>query len=77
MADPRKGRCLALSPGRKMVMEILHHGRKVPAMPLSRMMCVRQLCEARKAGAFVSWTALFMKAYGLTASGFWPTRSKG
>ena len=32
MTDVRKGRRLALSPARKMVMEILHHGSKVPAL---------------------------------------------
>jgi hypothetical protein len=65
MGDARKGRCLSLSPARKMVMEILHHGRKVPALPLSKVMHVGNLCEVRKAGAFVSWLAIFMKAYGL------------
>jgi hypothetical protein len=67
MSDARKGRCLSLSPARRMVMEILHHGRKVPALPLSKVMRVGQLAAARKAGAFVSWTALFMKAYSLVA----------
>jgi hypothetical protein len=67
MADPRKGRRLALTPGRKMVLEILHHGRKVPALPLSKVMRLGALVEARKAGAAVSWTALFMRAYSLVA----------
>lgn len=61
------GRTLPLSPGRKMVMEVLHHGRKVPALPLSKVMNVRKLASARNAGAAVSWTALFMKAYSLVA----------
>jgi hypothetical protein len=67
MADPRKGRCLSLSPARKMVLEILHHGRQVPALPLSKVMRVGKLSDVRKAGAFVSWIAIFMKGYGLAA----------
>src|SRR5205807_1292132 len=67
MTDARRGRRLALSPARKMVLEILHHGRKVPALPLSKVMCLGDLVSARAAGAFVSWTAIFMKGYGLVA----------
>jgi len=67
MSEPRKGRRLSLSPARKMVLEILHHGRKVPALPLSKVMNVHKLVEARRAGAFVSWTAIFMKGYALVA----------
>jgi hypothetical protein len=67
MSETRQGRCLPLSPARKMVLEILHHGRKVPSLPLSKRMRVRELAEARQAGAHVSWTAIFMKAYGLVA----------
>jgi len=50
-----------------MVIEILHHGSKVPSLPLSKEMRVDSLIDARQRGAFVSWTAIFMKAYGLTA----------
>ncbi len=67
MAVFREGRRLALSPARKMVMEILHHGRQVPALPLSKLMRVGALASARQAGAFISWTAIFMKAYALVA----------
>lgn len=62
-----QGRWIPLSPARKMVMEILHHARKVPSLPLSRMTDVARLADARQAGAAVSWTAIFMKAYGLVA----------
>ena len=67
MSNQRKGRRLALTPGRKMVLEILHHGRQVPTLPLSKTAHVGELAAIRKAGAFVSWTAIFMKAYGLVA----------
>lgn len=58
---------MKLSPTRKMVCEILHHGRKVPALPLSKVMRLGELAEARRAGARVSWTAIFMRAYALVA----------
>lgn len=61
-----QGRWIPLSPARKMVMEILHHARKVPSLPLSRLTDVSRLAEARQE-AGVSWTAIFMKAYGLVA----------
>ena len=67
MSKSPRGRRLSVSPARKMVLEILHHGRKVPSLPLSKVMRVGALVEARRAGAFVSWTAIFMKAYGLVA----------
>ena len=67
MSESRKGRWLSLSPARKVVMEILHHGRRVPSLPLSKVMRVGPLVAARKAGAFVSWTALFTKGYSLVA----------
>lgn len=67
MADPRKGRWLGLSPARQMVLEILHHGRQVPALPLSKLMRVGKLSDVREAGAFASWIAIFMKGYGLVA----------
>ena len=67
MGDLRKGRRLTLSPARKIVLEILHHGRLVPALPLSKLMRVGKLSDVRKAGAFVSWIAIFMKGYGLVA----------
>ncbi|HZZ81877.1 MAG TPA: hypothetical protein VFE62_25475 [Gemmataceae bacterium] len=65
MSEDRKGRRLALSPARKMVMEVLHHAQQVPTLPLSKVVRVHALASARSSGAFVSWTALFMKAYGI------------
>jgi len=67
MAESRKGHCIALSPARKMVIEFLHHGQQVPSLPLSKVMRIDALVDARKAGADASWTSIFMKAYGLVA----------
>ena len=40
MSDPRKGIRVPLSPARKMVGELLYHARKVPSLPLSRLLHV-------------------------------------
>ena len=53
MDETRKGSWVSLSPARRMVLEILHHGRKVPALPLSKVIDVGELVKIRKAGAFV------------------------
>lgn len=63
----RKGKNIKLSAGRKMVAEIMHHARQVPSLPVRKSMSLEDLVEARHdAGPLApSWTALFMKAYGL------------
>src|SRR5262245_17550016 len=63
MSETRKGIRVPVSPARTMVMEVLHHARKVPSLPLSRDMNVREVAAWRKACG-VSWTAVFLKAYG-------------
>jgi hypothetical protein len=66
MARTEKGRYLPLSPARKMVMEILHHSRKVPSLPLARTMNVgRLLAEREDMEKPCSWMAIFLRAYGL------------
>jgi hypothetical protein len=51
-----------------MVLELLHHARRVPSLPLSRALDVSPLAEARRQAAVPpSWLAIFMRAYGLTA----------
>lgn len=68
MDKPRRGIRIAVSPARKMVMELLHHARQVPSLPLSRSVNVAPLAEARRRAApSPSWTAIFMRAYALTA----------
>jgi len=70
MDQPRKGRNLRLTPARKMVLELLHHARKVPSLPLARTMHVGDVVQARRQGPAPSWTAIFMKAYGIVAQRF-------
>ena len=48
-------------------MELLHHARSVPSLPLSKTLQLGELREPRKK-AQISWTALFLKAYGLVAA---------
>jgi hypothetical protein len=74
VANPRKGKRLALSPGRKMVLEILHHGKRVPSLPLSKIIQVGAVADARRALPAVSWTAIFIRAYSLVASRHPPLR---
>src|SRR5262249_14508711 len=67
MTDVRKGIRLAISPARKLVLELMHHARKVPSLPLSRVVNVGNLAAVRRDGFRPSWTAIFMRAYALVA----------
>jgi pyruvate/2-oxoglutarate dehydrogenase complex dihydrolipoamide acyltransferase (E2) component len=68
VAESRIGRRLALSPARKLIMEMVHHAGKVPSFPQARHMCIREAVEARAAHAAPpTWFAIFMKAYALVA----------
>src|SRR5262249_22308735 len=63
-----RGRKVRLTSGRKVVMEILHHAHRVPSLPLAMTLDVSELMQARKATTpSVSWTAIFMRAYGLVS----------
>jgi hypothetical protein len=51
-----------------MVMELMHHARKVPSIPLSRTFNVADLVAAREeADPPPSWVAIFMRAWALAA----------
>lgn len=64
-----RGRSIALSAPRQVVMEILHHARQVPSLPTARWLDVAALCEPRRlARPHVSWLAVFLRAYALTAA---------
>ncbi|MDW8224347.1 MAG: hypothetical protein RMJ82_15500 [Gemmatales bacterium] len=61
-------RWIPLSPYRKLVIEMLHHARKVPSIPVARRMNLSYLVQARQwCHHKPSWTALFIRAYGLVA----------
>src|SRR5258705_11805978 len=66
MSTHLRGKRLAASPARAVVLELLHHARKAPSLPVAKSMNLAALVELRK-DARVSWMALFLKAYSLTA----------
>lgn len=66
MSERNLGRKLAISPARAMVLELLHHARQVPSLPLAKTMNLGLLPSLRKA-AGATWTSLFTKAYSLAA----------
>ena len=68
MPNPR-GKTISLSVGRRLVGDLLHYARQVPSLPLSRDCRIDSLIRARVATSPApSWTALFMKAYGIVAA---------
>lgn len=64
MAQDRRGRRLPISAARNFVLELMHHAKQVPSLPLARDTDVRDLIDLRRK-ADVSWTAVFMKAYSI------------
>ena len=68
MPGKSKGKDLPLTPGRRLVAELMHHARKVPSLPLARPCNISALVAARRqATPTVSWLAIFLKAYALVA----------
>jgi hypothetical protein len=68
MTEPRRGKRIRLSPARRMACEIMHHTRDVPCLPVAKRFRLGAVVEARSGlAAPPSWTALFMRAYGLVA----------
>jgi hypothetical protein len=68
MTGARKGVRLKVSPARRLVLELLHHARKVPSLPLAKTFDLADLAAARgEASSPPSWVAIFMRAYGLSA----------
>ena len=60
------GTWLPLSPFRRVVTDLMHFSRQVPAVAADRRMDLSPLHAARRACASTpSWTVLFSKAYGL------------
>lgn len=63
------GRKVALSPSRRLIADLMHFSRKLPAIPMERTMDLRPVVAARQGLAVKpSWCAIFTKAYGLVAS---------
>lgn len=70
MASPR-GRRLPLKLHRRLVCDLLAFAKRIPSIPVQRTMNLRPLQLARAAAPqSISWTVLFLKAYGLVAREF-------
>ena len=67
MREP-KGVEFPLSVPRRLIADLLHFSRRVPSIPLSRMMDVSALIGPRRSHpARPSWSVIFMKAYAQVA----------
>lgn len=74
MHEP-KGRTLPLSGPRRFINDLVHFARKVPSVPVSRMMDLGALAGPREAHpSRPSWSVLFMKAFGMVAAANPPLR---
>src|SRR5262249_47252514 len=68
MSRPR-GKTIAISPFRSMVMDLLHFSQQVPAVSIDRIMNLAPLAAARaRCQPKPSWTALFIKGYSIVAA---------
>jgi hypothetical protein len=68
MTNPRKGVRIPLSPARRMVIEVMHHAGRVPSLPLAKRLDLAEVAAAREAAVpRPSWTAIFLRAYGLVS----------
>ena len=74
MREP-KGVVFPLSVPRRLIVDLLHFARRVPSIPLSRLMDVSALMAARRTNpARPSWSVIFMKAYAKVAMEHPPLR---
>ncbi len=74
MREP-KGVEFPLSVPRRLIADLLHFSRRVPSIPLSRLMDVSALLGARRTHpARPSWSVIFMKAYAQVAMEHPPLR---
>lgn len=66
-----RGQMIRLSIPRRMVIDLLHFARKVPTVPVQKRIALAALISARGAcREKPRWTAIFTKAYALTARDF-------
>jgi len=62
----RKGIWRSLSPARKFINEMMYFAQQVPLIPVARTMHLAEVVAGRgRSHPRPSWTAVFMKAYGL------------
>ncbi len=64
-----KGLRRRLSPARTFVSDLVRYGKRIPSIPVSKQMQIGPVCAARAVlDPRPSWTAIFMKAYGVVGS---------
>ena len=64
-----KGRTMPLSGPRRFILDLMHHARQVPSVPVGRAMDLGPLVEARAGHPLrPSWAVLFLKAYGIVCA---------
>ncbi len=67
MSSP-KGKPVPIAPMRRFIMDLIHFARKVPSVPVSKVMDVHELGLVRSSHpAKPSWSILFMKAFANVA----------
>src|SRR5262245_64454252 len=65
-----RGRMIPVTPGRRLVAELLQLSRQVPLLSIRRDFFIPALVAARhEADPPISWVAVFTKAYALLARG--------
>jgi hypothetical protein len=63
-----RGRAIRLSLPRRLVIDLVYFARGVPSIPVQRRMCIAPLLAARAAcSERPPWSAIFAKAFALTA----------
>ncbi len=63
-----RGKSVALSPFRRLIVDLMHFSQKVPAVAIDRRMHLGELTAAREASARkIPWTVIFAKAFALVA----------
>jgi pyruvate/2-oxoglutarate dehydrogenase complex dihydrolipoamide acyltransferase (E2) component len=66
-----RGRAIRLSLPRRLVIDLLHFGAAIPTVPVQRRMAIAPVVAARATcRQKPRWTAIFAKAYALTAREF-------
>jgi hypothetical protein len=74
MHEP-KGTILPISGPRRFIIDLVHFARQVPSVPVSRLVDVSDLIEARAEHPMrPSWALLFMKAYAMVGAEHAPLR---
>ena len=65
------GTTIPLSNGRRAIAAFLEYSRQIPTIPVNLRINVKSLAQARsESDSSVSWTAIFIRAYGIVSAQF-------